>query len=159
VVWLRAARDNAGVRLHGAPPLPTRPAYGDELGRVLRLAQEGLYWQGDLEDLLVAIRDGGDLGDLSRAGGPIISRFEAMRVELRAIASPELRRYVVALDEVFANHAMLLHCALDLLAVSWRSERLQEEQSRLGGVGRQGERLAELTGRLKLLAADVETTA
>ena len=31
---------------------------------------------------------------------------------------------------------MLLNCALDLLAVSWRSERLREEQGRLGGVGR-----------------------
>jgi hypothetical protein len=147
------------VSRKGAPLLPARPAYSDELDRLLRLAQEGLYWQGDVEDLLVAIRDGGDLGDLSRAGGPIISRFEAMRVQVRAIGHPELRDYVVALDEVFANHAMLLHCALDLLAVSWRSERLQEEQARLGGVGRQGERLAELTGRLKRLAADLEPTA
>ena len=39
---------------------------------------------------------------------------------------------------------MVLHCALELLAVSWRSERLREEQSRLGGVGAQGERLAAL---------------
>lgn len=144
----RAARDNGDVSVHRASPLAARPAH-DELDRLLRLAQEGFYWQGDVEDLLVAIRDGGDLGDLSRAGGPIISRFEAMRVELRAIAHPELREYVVALDEVFANHAMLLHCALDLLAVSWRSERLQEEQARLGGVGRQGERLARLTREIK----------
>jgi hypothetical protein len=36
--------------------------------------------------------------------------------------------------------------------VCWRSERLREEQSRLGGVGSQGERLAELTARLKRLA-------
>jgi len=150
-VLARATRDNPAVRPHRAPTPPTRPVQDDELDRVLRLAQEGLYWQGDVEDLLLAIRDGGDLGELARAGGPIISRFEAMRVELRAIASPELRRYVVALDEVFANHAMLLHCALDLLAVSWRSERLQEEQARLGGVGRQGERLAGLTADLKRL--------
>jgi len=148
VVRPRAARDNGDVSVHRASPLAPRPAH-DELDRLLRLAQEGFYWQGDVEDLLVAIRDGGDLGDLSRAGGPIISRFEAMRVELRAIAHPELREYVVALDEVFANHAMLLHCALDLLAVSWRSERLQEEQARLGGVGRQGERLARLTREIK----------
>ena len=47
---------------------------------------------------------------------------------------------------------MLLHLALDLLAVSWRSERLREEQSRLGSVGAQGERLAALTARLKRLA-------
>jgi hypothetical protein len=140
------------VRLHRAPVDPATPPYEGELGRVLRLAQEGLYWQGDVEDLLIAIRDGGDLADLSRAGGPIISRYEAMRVELRAFGHPALRNDLGALDEIFANHAMLLNCALDLLAVSWRSERLLEEQGRLGGVGPQGERLAELTGRLKRLA-------
>jgi hypothetical protein len=140
------------VRLHRAPVAPATPAYEQELGRVLRLAQEGLYWQGEVEDLLIAIRDDGDLAELARAGGPIISRFEAMRVELRAIGGPALRDDRNALDEIFAHHAMLLNCALDLLAVSWRSERLREEQGRLGGVGRQGERLAELTGRLKRLA-------
>jgi len=39
--------------------------------------------------------------------------------------------------------------------VSWRSERLREEQSRLGGVGAQGERLVVLTARLKRLADGV----
>jgi hypothetical protein len=62
--------------------------------------------------------------------------------------------YVETLDETFAYHAMLLNCALDLLAVSWRSERLREEQSRLGGTGRQGERLARVTAELKRLSTD-----
>ena len=140
------------VRLHRAPAAPATPAYEDDLGRALRLAQEAWYWQGEVEDLLIAIREDGDLAELSRAGGPIISRYEAMRVELRAIRHPALRDDLIALDEIFANHAMLLNCALDLLAVSWRSERLLEEQRRLGGVGRQGDRLAELTRRLKRLA-------
>jgi hypothetical protein len=140
------------VRLHRAPVAPATPAYEQELGRVLHLAQEGFYWQGEVEDLLIAIRDGGELAELARAGGPIVSRFEAMRVELRTIRAAALRDDLVALDEIFAHHAMLLNCALDLLAVSWRSERLREEQSRLGGVGAPGERLADLTGRLKRLA-------
>ena len=148
----RRERDNDGVKLHRERPVPATPVYEDDLGRLLRLAQEGFYWQGDVEDLLVAIRDGGDLGALARAGGPIISRFERMRVELRAIRHPELRDYVNGLDETFAHHAMLLNCALDLLAVSWRSERLREEQSRLGSVGAQGERLARLTAEIKELA-------
>jgi hypothetical protein len=76
-----------------------------------------------------------------------------MRIEVRTIRHPALREYVDGLDETFANHAMLLHCALDLLAVSWRSERLREEQARLGGVGRQGERLARLTREIKELAS------
>jgi hypothetical protein len=119
----------------------------------LLLAQEGLYWQGDVEDLLVAIRNDGDLGELARAGGPIISRYERMRVELHGIGHPELQEYVDALDETFAYHAMLLNCALDLLAVSWRSDRLREEQAKLGSAGRQGERLARLTREIKELAA------
>jgi hypothetical protein len=140
------------VRLHRERPQPAAPAYEDDLDRLRRLACEGLYWQDEVEDLLLAIRDGGDLGELARAGGPHISRYEAMRVELRAVRHPELHEYVVALDEVFANHAMVLHCALDLLSVSWRSERLSEEQSRLGGMGAQGERLARLTAEIKELA-------
>jgi hypothetical protein len=130
-------------------PVPDPPSYDDELRSVLLLAQEGLYWQGDLEELLESIRDDGELGELSRAGGPIISRYEAMRVSLRAIREPRLRAYTRALDEVFANHAMLLHSALDLLAVAWRSERLRDEQRKLGGVGTQGVRLERLTRELK----------
>jgi hypothetical protein len=142
----------ARVKLHRERARPVVPSYEDDLGLLRRLAFEGLYWQDEIEELLVAIRDGGDLGELSRAGGPHISRYEAMRVELRVVRHPALRRFVVALDEVFANHAMLLHCALDLLAVSWRSERLGEEQSRLGGVGGQGERLARLVAEIRALA-------
>jgi hypothetical protein len=151
----RATRDNVRVRLPRAPAAPATPAYEPELGRVLRLAQEGLYWQGEVEELLIAIRDGGDLGELARAGGPIISRYEAMRVDLRRIGHPALHDELTALDEIYAHHAMVLHCALDLLAVSWRSERLREEQSRLGGIGAQGERLAALTARLERLAGGV----
>jgi hypothetical protein len=148
-----ARRENGIVRLHRRQPAPI-PTYDGDLERLLLLAQEGLYWQGDVEDLLVAVRKNGDLGELARAGGPIISRFERMRVELRAIGDPVLRDYVDGLDETFAYHAMLLNCALDLLAVCWRSERLREEQAKLGGTGRQGERLALLTAGLKQMAID-----
>lgn len=134
------------------PPAPAPPSYGDELRALLRLAQEGLYWQGDLEELLERIRDDGDLAELSRAGGPLISRYEAMRVPVRAIRDLRLRPYARALDEVFANHALLLNCALDLLAVAWRSDRLREEQRKLGGVGAQGVRLERLTRDLKELS-------
>jgi hypothetical protein len=140
------------VRLHRERTRPVAPALPDDLGVLRRLACEGLYWQDDVEELLLEIRDGGDLGELSRAGGPRISRYEAMRVELRAVRHPELQRYVTALDEVFASHAMVLHCALDLLAVSWRSERLREEQSRLGGLGGQSLRLVALVDEIKALA-------
>ena len=35
------------VRLHRAPVAPATPAYEPELGRLLRLAQKGFYWQGE----------------------------------------------------------------------------------------------------------------
>ena len=57
------------VRLHRAPAAPATPVYEDDLGRALRLAQEGWYWQGEVEDLLIAIREDGDLAELSR--GPV----------------------------------------------------------------------------------------
>jgi hypothetical protein len=142
----------ASVRLHHERPPPAPPAIEDDLRQLSRLALEGLYWQDEVEDLLVWIRDDGDLGELARAGGPFISRYEAMRVELHAVRHLELQRYVSALDEVFAHHAMALHCALDLLAVSWRSERLRDEQARLGGLGGQAERLVALTREIKELA-------
>jgi hypothetical protein len=142
----------AAVRLHRERQSPPPPPVEDDLGRLQRLAYEGLYWQDEVLEQLVAIRDGGDLGVLARAGGPYISRYEAMRVELRTLRHPEVRRYVRALDEVFAHHAMVLHCALDLLAVSWRSERLREEQARLGGLGAQGERLTRLAHEIKEMA-------
>ena len=37
---------------------------------------------------------------------------------------------------IFANHALALHAALDMLAVSWRSERMRDELHRLEGLGR-----------------------
>ena len=140
------------MRLHRAPAAPAPPPYEVELGRVLRLAQEGFYWQGEVEDLLIAIRDGGDLGSSRAPAGRSSAATRRCGSSCGAIGDPALRDDLIALDEIFANHAMLLNCALDLLAVSWRSERLREEQGRLGGVGRQGERLAALTARLKRLA-------
>ena len=135
------------------------PSYDDELRAVLLFAQEGLDWQGDLEELLESIRDEGELGELSRAGGPIISRYEAMRFGLRAVREPRLRPYARSVDEVFANHALLLHSALDLLAVARRSERLRDEQRKLGGVGAQGVRLQRITRELKALTEQQATPA
>jgi hypothetical protein len=118
-----------------------------ELERLRALAWEGVYRQGDVEELLEAIRDDEPLHALARRGGPVVSRFEAMRRELPACEG-ELHDCARELDELFAYHAMLLACALDLLAVSWRSERLRDQQARLGPLGPPGERLRGLARRL-----------
>src|SRR5215218_7110668 len=85
---------------------------------------------------MAEIRAEGDLGALAERAGPLISRFCAMRRELPACEDPLLRSAAEVLDMVFANHALALDAALDLLAVSWRSERMRDELHRLEGLGR-----------------------
>ena len=104
---------------------------------LLALADEGLELQRDGEELMAEVSAEGPLGDLSVRAGPLISRFEAMRRELPACPDdPLLRSASEVLDMVFANHALALHAGLDLLAVSWRSERMRDELHRLEGLGR-----------------------
>jgi hypothetical protein len=109
---------------------------GDDRRALLALADEALGLQDEGEDVMAAIRAEGPLDDLAQRGGPLISRFEAMRLELPACEDPILRSAAEVLDMVFANHALALHAALDLLAVSWRSDRMRDELHRLEGLGR-----------------------
>jgi hypothetical protein len=103
---------------------------------LLRVADEALELQEEGEQLMAEIRDEGPLGELAVRGGPMISRFEGLRRELPSCGDPRLRSAVEILDMTLANHAMALHAALDLLAVSWRSERMVQELHRLEGLGR-----------------------
>ena len=109
---------------------------GDDRRVLLALADEALDLQRDGEDVMAAIRDEGPLDELAARGGPIISRFVAMRRELPACTDPLLQSAAEVLDMVFANHALALNAGLDLLAVSWRSERMRDELHRLEGLGR-----------------------
>jgi hypothetical protein len=109
---------------------------GDERHALLALAEEGLALQEAGEQVMAEISEEGPLGELCARGGPLISRFEAMRRELPACDDPLLRSASEVLDMIFANHALALHAALDLLAVSWRSERMRDELHRLEGLGR-----------------------
>jgi hypothetical protein len=108
----------------------------DEHDVLLALAEEGLALQDRGEELMAEISGGGDLADLAARGGPLISRFSEMRRELPPCEDPLLRSAAEVLDMVFANHALALDAALDLLAVSWRSERMLTELHRLEGLGR-----------------------
>jgi hypothetical protein len=109
---------------------------GDERRVLLALADEALELQRDGQQVMAEIAAEGPLDDLASRGGPLISRFEAMRRELPECADPILRSAAEVLDMVFANHALALHAALDMLAVSWRSERMRDELHRLEGLGR-----------------------
>jgi hypothetical protein len=109
---------------------------GDARSALLALAEEALDLQDDGEQLMAEIAGEGPLGELCARGGPIVSRFEAMRRELPACDDALLRSAAEVLDMVFANHALAIHAALDMLAVSWRSQRMRDELHRLEGLGR-----------------------
>jgi hypothetical protein len=108
----------------------------DERHALLALAEEALELQSEGEQLMAEIADDGPLAELSVRGGPLISRFCEMRRELPVCGEPLLHSAAEVLDMVFANHALALQAALDLLAVSWRSERMRDELHRLEGLGR-----------------------
>ncbi len=124
---------------------------------LLALADEALELQRDGEDIMAEVRAEGSLGELSVRAGPLISRFEAMRRELPPCADDALLRSASEiLDMVFANHALALHAGLDLLAVSWRSERMRDELHRLEGLGRPATWLETIRAEL---AEELETPA
>ena len=122
---------------------------GDVRGVLLALADEALELQREGEDLMAEISAEGPLDELSIRGGPLISRFEAMRRELpRCDDEPMLRSAAEVLDMIFANHALALNAGLDLLAVSWRSDRMRDELHRLEGLGRPAIWLATIRAEL-----------
>jgi hypothetical protein len=129
---------------------------GDERRALLALAEEALELQNDGEQVMAEIAAEGPLDDLSARGGPLISRFEAMRRELPDCDDPLLRNAAEVLDMVFANHALALHAALDMLAVSWRSQRMRDELHRLEGLGRPAVWLETIRAEL---AEELETPA
>jgi hypothetical protein len=121
---------------------------GDDRRVLLALADEALELQGEAEAVMDEICAEGSLDELATRGGPLISRFEAMRRELPRCQDPILRSAAEVLDMVFANHALALNAALDLLGVSWRSERMRDELHRLEGLGRPAVWLATIRAEL-----------
>jgi hypothetical protein len=128
--------------------------YADDLESLRRLAWEGLYREDDVEQMLGAVRDDAPLADVAPESGTIVSRYCAMRRELNSIRAPELQPYVTALSEIFDYLAQLLHHAVALLAVSWRSDQLRLQQQWVGAIGPQGERLRRVVAELDRLAED-----
>lgn len=137
------------------PPedLPAPRGYAEDLDDLRKLAWEGLYWEGEVEEMLHAVREDAPLTEVAPGSGKLVSRYCEMRRELRRISSPELQRHVCALSEIFDYLAQLLHHAVALLATSWRSERLRDQQRRVGPVGPQAERLRRVVAELDRLAA------
>jgi hypothetical protein len=143
---------------HQTPQFKEPPhAFEGDLRDLRRLAWEGLYRTDDVGTMLRAVRDDEPLDEVAIASGKLVSRYCEMRRELNQIKAPELQPYVVALSEIFDYLAHVLHFAVALLAVSWRSERLREEQQKVGAIGRQGDRLRRVVADLDRMAADPES--
>jgi hypothetical protein len=120
-----------------------------ELALLRRIAAEALILQDDAEVLLGAIRAREPLAELAPRGGRLSSRFVALGAALPASRDPCVREYAARLREILDHHALMLSASLDLLAVAWRSERLEDEIDRITGLGRPARWLEDL--RFELL--------
>jgi hypothetical protein len=129
-------------------------SFEEDLRDLRRLAWEGLYREDDVAALLRAVRDDEPLASVAPDSGWLVSRYCAMRRELNRIRTPELQPQVRALSEIFDYLAQLLHYAVALLGTSWRSERLREQQRKVGSIGPQGDRLRRVVAELDQLARD-----
>ena len=105
--------------------------------------------QDEAEQFLCEVRDRRPLAVLAPRGGRLTSRFCALAAALPASRDPIVRGYSERLREIFDHHALMLSSSLDLLAVAWRSERLEDELDRLAGLGGPARRLEDL--RMDLL--------
>jgi hypothetical protein len=139
------------------PPLGGEVAhtYAEDLFALRSIAHEGLAREEDVQRLLFAVRDDYRLASLAPEAGELVSRYLALRRELLEIRSRTLQPYASALSEVFDYFAQLLYYAMDLLATSWRSARLQEQQEQVGPIGPQAQRLDRIVVELDVLAAEV----
>ena len=107
-----------------------------------RIAAEALILQDDAEEVLAMIARGEHLGQVAPRGGPLVRRFFALADELPSpdeCREAEDARACRAMRTILNHHAMQVATALDFLAVSWRSERLAEQTSRMGGLGEPAE--------------------
>jgi hypothetical protein len=146
---------------HLFPPLPCegKRSYAEDLLELRSIAHEGLAREEDVQRLLFGVRDDYRLASLAPEAGELVSRYLALGRELRLVKSYPLQPYAAALSEVFDYFAQLLYYALDLLAMSWRSARLREQQEQVGPIGPQAQRLDRIVSELDVLAAEVELGA
>jgi hypothetical protein len=146
----RARDDVTAVVLDdGADPIAAQSARARDIASLRRIAAEALIVQDDAEALLREIRLRGPLAELAPRGGGLTTHFVALAAALPASRDPQVQRYATRMREVLDHHALMLSASLDLLAVAWRSDRLEDELDRLTGLGPPAEQLENL--RMDLL--------
>lgn len=141
--------DVTAVVLDDDDPAASQRARSRDIGILRRIAAEALIVQDDAEQLLREIRDRAPFAELAPRGGRLTSRFVALAAALPASSDPQVQRYAARMREVLDHHALMLSASLDLAAVAWRSERLEEEVERITGFGRPARWLEDL--RMDLL--------
>jgi hypothetical protein len=126
------------------------PSGRDAALRMLtRIAAEAVILQDEAEELLREVSRRGELAVLAPRGGRLTSRFCALAAALPASRDPLIQQYDARLREVLDHHALMVSTSLDLLAVAWRSERLEHELDGIAGLGRPARWLEDI--RMDLL--------
>jgi hypothetical protein len=116
------------------------------------IVAEAVVLQDVAEDVLAGARDHGSLGPLARRGGPLVSRFFALRDALPVSDDPDVARLTGVVRPVLHHHAVMVAATLDLLAVAWRSEKVTDELERLDGLGPPAARLDAVWAELRAAA-------
>ena len=116
--------------------------------RLLRVVSEAVILQDQATELLHEIRDRQPLAEVARRGGPLATRFFALRHELPPAIGPEMERQCDTASKVLDHHGRLIVTALDMLAMDWRSELIVEQLERLDGLGTPADRLDALYAEL-----------
>ena len=131
---------------------------GGELALLRRIAAEAVILQDEAEELLREVRAREPLALLAPRGGRLASRFVALAQALPVSDDPAVQRYGERLREVLDHHALMMSASLELLAVAWRSERLEDEIDRIAGLGRPAVWLEDIRAAL-LLEPESDTHA
>jgi hypothetical protein len=123
---------------------------GSELALLRRIAAEAVIRQDEAEELLRAVQAREPLAQLAPIGGRLASRFVALAQALPVSDDPAVQCYGARLREVLDHHALMMSASLELLAVAWRSERLEDEIDRIAGLGRPAAWLEDIRAALLL---------
>jgi hypothetical protein len=105
------------------------------------IVDEAVLLQGLAEDLIDGVRARRSLAELAPPGGALVSRFLALRAEVPDGPHAQMVR------ETLDHHAMLLHCALDLLGDLYPA-RVADQIDKLDGLGPPARRLSALQAQL-----------
>jgi hypothetical protein len=114
-----------------------------------RIIAEALLMQDFAEDILEGVHAQRPLDELGRPGQVLVDRFAALKGQLpRGTGDPQLERRREVVARVLDHHAMMLAAALDLTAVSTRSERSGQQLERIDGLGAPAQWLRSVAAEL-----------